>query len=209
MINSIVGKKIGMTQIFENNGQVVPVTVIDTSDLVVTQIKTKEKDGYFALQLGLLRKKYREKPFDSNWLKHKKDYFLSFNEIDINQGVVNNVKVGQKFNLDNVALKENSVVKVTGKSRGLGFQGVVKRWNFAGGGAAHGSKFHRAPGAIGSMRTQGEVIKGKRLPGHHGFRNVTVKGLKIVRLDKNNGCLFVKGAVPGKKESVVIVSMQG
>jgi large subunit ribosomal protein L3 len=209
MINSIIGKKIGMTQIFENNGQVVPVTVIDTSNLVVTQIKTKEKDGYFALQLGLLRKRFREKPFDLNWIKHKKDYFLSFNEVAVKEDVANKVKIGQKLGLNDADLKENSIVKVTGRSRGLGFQGVVKRWNFGGGGAAHGSKFHRAPGAIGSMRTQGEVIKGKRLPGHHGFRNVTIKGLKVVRLDKDNGCLFVKGAVPGKKESVVVVSMQG
>lgn len=209
MINSIVGKKIGMTQIFENNGQVTPVTVIDTSDLIVTQIKTKERDGYFALQLGLLRKKFRSKPFDLSWLKHKKDYFLSFNEIAISQDMIGSLKIGHKFNLDNAALKENSVVKITGRSRGLGFQGVVKRWNFGGGGAAHGSKFHRAPGSIGSMRTQGEVIKGKKLPGHHGFRMVTVEGLRIARLDRDNGCLFVKGAVPGKKESVVIVSMQG
>lgn len=209
MINSIVGEKVGMTQLFEKDGKVVPVTVIDTSSLVVTQIKTKVKEGYSALQLGLLRKRYREKPFDLNWLKHKKDYFLSFNEVAVVGDVTDKIKIGQKFNLDNVDLNENAIVKVTGKSRGLGFQGVVKRWNFAGGGASHGSTFHRVPGAIGSMRTQGEVIKGKRLPGHHGDRFFTVKGLKVIRLDKNNGCLFVKGAVPGKKETIVIVSKQG
>lgn len=209
MLNSIVGKKVGMTQLFGKDGQVIPVTVIDASNWIVTQIKTKEKEGYSALQLGLLRKKYRKKAFDINWLKNKKNYFLHVKEVVITDAASDKLKIGQEIKLEDFDLKEDNTVKVMGRSRGLGFQGVVKRWGFAGGGASHGSKFHRAPGAIGSMRTQGEVIKGKRLPGHQGNASVTVEGLKLVRIDKSNGCLFLKGAVPGKKDSLVIVSKQG
>jgi large subunit ribosomal protein L3 len=209
MLNSIVGKKIGMMQLFGKDGQVIPVTVIDASNWIVTQIKTKENDGYSALQLGLLRKKYRKKTFDNNWLKNKKNYFLHIKEVFSTDDISDKLKVGQEIKFENVSLQEENTVDVVGKSRGLGFQGVVRRWGFAGGGASHGSKFHRAPGAIGSMRTQGEVIKGKRLPGHQGNATVTIKGLKLVRIDKSNGCLFLKGAVPGKKDSLVIVSKQG
>ncbi len=117
--------------------------------------------------------------------------------------------MGQVVAIDKVALLEGQKVAVTGKSKGLGFQGVVKRWGFGGGPKSHGSKFHRRPGAISHMRTQGEVIKGKRFPGHMGCRQFTIRGLEIVKIEKEKGFLLVKGSVPGKKDSLVLIRKQG
>jgi large subunit ribosomal protein L3 len=208
MLISVFGKKIGMTQVFDSSGNVIPVTVIDIDNLYVTQIKNKEKDGYVVLQLGLLRDKYLDKEFSESWLKNKKMYFSDLKEVAVD-GDVSSFKLCQKISLGNVALEEGQVVAVTGRSKGLGFQGVVKRWNFAGGPKTHGSTFHRKPGSVGHMRTQGEVIKGKRLPGHKGDKQFTVEGLKLVKIDKDKHCLLVKGAVPGKSKSLVLVSRQG
>jgi large subunit ribosomal protein L3 len=206
MLKALLGKKIGMTQVFDQEGKVIPVTVIDMGNWVVTQIKTNAKDGYSSLQLGLLKKKFEGNSFSSEWLKTKKNYFASFHEVPVSDG---EFSVGQQISFDHVALSEGEFVAVSGKSRGLGFQGVVKRWGFRGGPATHGSKFHRRPGAMGHMRSQGEVIKGKRLPGNHGNVMVTIKGLRVVKLDKDSSCLFVKGAIPGKKDSVVMIKKQG
>ena len=206
MLKALLGKKIGMTQIFDQDGKVLPVTVIDTRNWVVTQIKTKEKDGYASLQLGLLKKKFEGNAFSLEWLKAKKNYFTLCKELPLVDG---EFSVGQQISFDHVALAEGEMVAVSGKSRGLGFQGVVKRWGFRGGPKTHGSKFHRRPGAMGHMRSQGEVIKGKRLPGNHGNMMVTVKGLQVVRIDKDASCIFIKGTIPGKKDSVVMVKKQG
>lgn len=206
MLKALLGKKIGMTQIFDQEGKVIPVTVVDTKNWVVTQIKTKENDGYSSLQLGLLKKKFEGNSFSPEWLKAKKDYFALFKEVPLVEG---EFTVGQQISFDHVALAEGEFVAVSGRSRGLGFQGVVKRWGFGGGPSSHGSKFHRRPGAMGHMRTQGEVIKGKRLPGNHGNTMVTVRGLKVVKVDKDSSCLFIKGNIPGKKDSVVMIKKQG
>ncbi len=207
MLTSIVGKKIGMTQLFDDAGNVVPVTVVDVGNLFITQIKTKEKDGYIALQLGLLRDRFKGKTFVLDWLKKKSDHFVHIKEISLEMPIAD-ITLGQAFSLDLFGLQAGALVSATGWSKGLGFQGVVRRWNFGGGPAAHGSKFHRRPGAISHMRTQGEVIKGKKFPGHLGCERTTTKGLRIVRIDKENGCVFVKGAIPGKANSLVMIKKQ-
>jgi large subunit ribosomal protein L3 len=207
MLNSVLGKKIGMTQVFDAKGNVVPVTVVDISNLFVTQIKTPEKDGYTAVQVGMLRKRYRGESFSPAWLEAKKDIFLHIREVQAEH--ISELTQGQALTIDNSSIQEGMKVVVTGTSKGLGFQGVVKRWGFAGGPKAHGSKFHRRPGSSGNMRRQGEVLKGKKFPGHMGTDQVSVKGLTVVRIDRENGCLFIKGALPGKKESLVLVKKQG
>jgi large subunit ribosomal protein L3 len=209
MLSSILGKKIGMAQTFSQNGEVTPVTVIDIANWFVTQIKTPEKDGYAAVVLGLPRNKYAEQPFAQNWCRNKKKYFLHLQEIKIDESELEKIKVGKEIKLEDMDLAQEDLVKVTGNSKGLGFQGVMRRWGFGGGPSGHGSNFHRKPGAISHICSQGKVIKGKKLPGQTGNRRVAVKGLKIVDLNKENGCLFVKGAVPGKKDSLVIISKQG
>ncbi|HBS47946.1 TPA: 50S ribosomal protein L3 [Candidatus Dependentiae bacterium] len=209
MLKGLIGEKIGMTQIFDQNKKVVPVSVIYFSDWVVTQLKSVKKDGYSAVQVGKLKKKYLENKFSENWLSNKKEYFSKVREVSIDQESENKVVIGQKLDLSNVSLSEGEIINVAGTSIGKGFQGVVKRWGFAGGPASHGSMFHRAPGAIGHMRTQGEVIKGKKLPGQLGSRRFTVRKLKIVRIDKNIGCLYIKGSVPGKKNTLLEISKQG
>lgn len=201
MLDSMLGIKVGMTQLFDKNGDVVPVTVVDMNNWFVTQIKSLEKDGYASVQLGLLKKKFRGQPFSPLWLKAKNDHFLHVKEVATEK--VQEVTPGQTLGLAQTTLKEGDVVTVTGTSKGVGFQGVVKRWNFSGGPAAHGSKFHRRPGTSGCLRTQGEIIKGKKFPGHMGDERVSVDGLKVVRIDPETGYVFIKGAIPGKKDSLV------
>lgn len=209
MLDRFVGIKVGMTQIFDENRSVVPVTVINVGNWFVTQIKTKELDGYVGLQLGLLKKKYCGQTFLTKWLKTKKDFFSYLREVLIDESdKENKFSVGQEVSLGDVAFKEKSFVNVIGTSRGLGFQGVMKRWGFSGGPSGHGSTLHRKPGSIGCMCTQGNVVKGKKLPGHCGSRRTTVKNLKVIRLDSEVGCLFVKGAVPGKKDSLLFIQKQ-
>ena len=208
MLNSVSGKKVGMTQVFDSAGNVVPVTVIDTGNLYVTQLKSADKDGYVALQLGMLREKYWGKEFCKDWLKTKNKFFSNIKEVRLDDGA-ERFDIGQRVAFDHVAFQEGQKVAVTGTSRGLGFQGVVKRWNFAGGPKSHGSKFHRRPGAISHMRTQGEVIKGKRFPGHMGCRQFTIRGLEVVKIDKEKNFLLVKGSVPGTKDSLVLIRKQG
>ncbi len=207
MLNSVIGTKVGMTQLFDEKGNVVPVTVVDVNHLFVTQIKSVEKEGYNSLQLGLTRDRYKTAEFSPLWLKAKNDHFLKLKEVPLDAAT--SFTVGQALTLENVALATGDYIAVTGVSKGLGFQGVVKRWGFAGGPKTHGSTFHRKPGSSGHLRRQGEIIKGKRFPGHTGADQLTVRGLKIVRIDKETGHLFIKGAIPGKKNSFVAIKKQG
>lgn len=210
MLTRLPTNKIGMSQIFDAKRNVLPVTVLEFAHWFVTQIKTEERDGYAALQLGKLKKRYQDIPFSSAWLKKKKYYFSYHREVRLADGSqVANYKLGQEIKLDDFAVEEGTIVSVSGVTRGLGFQGVVKRWGFSGGPKSHGSTFHRLPGSVGHQATQGKVIKGKKLPGQQGNKQVTIKGVQIVGLDKEAGCLFVKGAVPGKKNSLLMVSKQG
>jgi large subunit ribosomal protein L3 len=207
MLNSVIGTKVGMTQLFDENGNVVPVTVVNINNLFVTQVKSTAKEGYDALQLGLLRDRYKAQEFSPVWLKAKNEYFLQLKEVPASASDA--FGIGQSVTTEHLSLGEGDTVAITGTSKGLGFQGVVKRWNFAGGPKTHGSTFHRKPGSSGHLRRQGEIIKGKRMPGHAGDKQLTVRGLKIIRIDKESGYLFVKGAIPGKKDSFVSIKKQG
>jgi len=209
MLKRVLGKKVGMTQIFNAQGNAIPVTVIDVGNWFVTQVKTLEKDGYPALQLGLLKKKHYGKKFDSSWLKAKRNYFSILREVKIDVEDENKFSVAQPIKLTDSGLKEGCFVDVSGVSIGLGFQGVVKRWGFAGGPASHGSTFHRKPGSVGNLCSCGVVMKGKKMPGQCGNKKITTSGLNVERVDAQDGYLFVKGAVPGKKNSLVYVRMQG
>lgn len=203
MFDRLIGKKIGMTQLFDENRKVVPVTVIDVGVWFVTQVKTEDKDGYNALQLGLPRKRYEGMPFSFDWLKDKKKYFLHVKEVVLDSA--SDRKVGSKMSIGDFGVEEKVMVDVAGVSRGLGFQGAMKRWGFAGGPSGHGSTFHRKPGSIGNMCSQGKVVKGKKLPGQCGCKRKTVKNLKVARVDKESNCLFVSGSVPGKKDSLLFI----
>jgi len=198
MLNRLLGTKIGMTQIFDENRNAIPVTVIDVGGWFVTQVKSEDNDGYSALKLGLPRRK----------AKGKNKVFLHSKEVLVSKEDIKKYSVGQRISLKDFSVTDKDKVNVAGISRGLGFQGVVKRWGFSGGPSGHGSTFHRKPGSIGNMCSEGNVVKGKKLPGQCGCKRITVKGLKVVRIDEKMNCLFVKGAVPGKKNTLLFIEKQ-
>jgi len=202
MINGIWGRKIGMTQIFSDN-KVVPVTVVDTSNWLITQVKTEEKDGYNALQIGCLRKRFQGKAFESVWLEMRKKHFQFLREIPV-KSLSEEFVAGKTININEV-LKENDVVDASGITKGAGFQGVVKRHGFSGARASHGAAFGRHPGGISFMRARGKVIKGKALPGHMGVKQRTAKNLAIVQVRAEENLVLVKGSVAGKPGSIVFL----
>lgn len=204
MVEGIIGKKIGMTQIFDEEGNVIPVTVIKAGPCTVIQKKTKEKDGYEALQLGLVEekpKKHPNKPEQGHFKKSGSPVLKVLREVKY-QGP-EELKEGDQILVDIFEVGEK--VHVVGISKGKGFQGVVKRHGFAGGDAAHGSMFHRAPGSIGASSFPSRVIKGMRMGGRMGGDRVTVRNLKVVQVDKENHLLLVKGAVPGANGGIVLI----
>lgn len=204
MVEGIIGKKIGMTQIFDEEGNVIPVTVIKAGPCTVIQKKTKDKDGYEALQLGLVEekpKKHPNKPEQGHFKKSGSPVLKVLREVKY-QGPVE-LKEGDQILVDIFEVGEK--VHVVGISKGKGFQGVVKRHGFAGGDAAHGSMFHRAPGSIGASSFPSRVIKGMRMGGRMGGDRVTVRNLKVVQVDKENHLLLVKGAVPGANGGIVLI----
>ncbi len=203
MTIGVIGKKVGMTQIFDENGLAVPVTVIKVDETVVTQVKTVETDGYNAIQVGTIAAK--EKHLTKAQLGHFKKNNLS-NYRHLQEFRVDNpadFKVGDKVELS--VLDNVEKVDVTGKSIGKGFQGTVKRWNFGRGPMAHGSKNHREPGSIGAGTTPSRVIKGKRMAGNMGNERVTITKLKLVKVDAANGLVLVKGSVPGCEGRLVTI----
>jgi len=196
------GRKVGMTQVFAND-KVIPVTVIDASNWIVTNIKTQVRDGYDAVQVGCLKKKYREQPFLDSWLKELKAHFTFVKEVRID-GAADTTTVGQTADFFSSFI-EGDKVDVVGKTKGCGFAGVVKRHGFGGGPRSHGSCFGRIPGSMSFMRSQGRVIKGKKLPGHMGNKNHMVKNLPVVQIRADAKIILVKGAIPGKVGSLVFV----
>ncbi len=198
MVNGLIGKKIGMSQVFDENGKLIPVTLIKAGPCVVVQVKTRERDNYEAVQLGLVENvnpKNIKKPIKGHLEKAGVGAVRVLKEFQ--PAGDEEVKPGQKITVEIFEGVEK--VNITGKSKGKGFQGVVKRHGFGGGRATHGSMFHRAPGSIGQCAYPSRVFPGKRLPGHMGNKKVTVKGLKVVGIDKENNLLIVKGAVPGSR----------
>ena len=202
MINGIWGRKVGMTQIFSDN-KVVPVTVVDTSNWLITQVKTEANDGYNALQIGCLRKRFQGQSFQPEWLEMHKKHFQHVREVRV-KSLSEEFVAGTIININEV-LKENDKVDVSGVTKGAGFQGVVKRHGFAGARASHGAGFGKHPGGISFMRARGKVIKGKKLPGHMGVRNRTAKNLTIVQVRAEDNLVLVKGSTAGKPGSVVFL----
>lgn len=202
MMKGLWGRKVGMTQVFAND-KVIPVTVIDASSWVVTNIKTQVRDGYDAVQVGCLKKKYKEQPFMDSWLKELKTHFTFVKEVRIDKAA-EDVIVGQAPDFF-TAFNEGDKVDVVGRTKGCGFAGVVKRHGFGGGPRSHGSCFGKIPGSMSFMRSQGRVIKGKKLPGQMGNKNHMVKNLPVVQIKADANVILVKGAIPGKIGSLVFV----
>ena len=201
-MKGILGKKIGMTQVFTKNGKLIPVTVIEVEPNVVTQIKTVEKDGYDAVQLGTetIRAKVSNKPQIGHAKKANTEPKRFLREI---RGVdVNEYTLGQILNVE--VFSEGEIVDVTGTSKGKGFQGVIKRHNQSRGPMGHGSQYHRGVGSLGTMLPM-HVLKGKKMPGQMGNVTRTVQNLEIISVDKENNVILVKGNVPGAKKSLVMI----
>ena len=202
MIQGIIGRKIGMTQLFQNDGEVV-VTAIEAGPCLVIQVKTEANDGYNAVQLGFGEAKRLNSP-QKGHLKGV-GQFKYLREFSV--GDVSSVQVGQKFDVD--MFKPGDLLDVTGISKGKGFAGVVKRYHFAGGPKTHGqSDRHRAPGSIGAT-TPGRVFKGTRMAGHMGDRQVTARNLKVLDVDLARHLLLVRGAVPGAKKGLLLIKKAG
>ena len=201
-MKGILGKKIGMTQVFTKNGKLIPVTVVEVEPNVVTQIKTKEKDGYDAIQLGAItvKEKASNKPKIGHTNKANTTPKRFLREI---RGVnVEEYTLGQV--IDASIFKEGEIVDVSGTSKGKGFQGVIKRYNQSRGPMGHGSQYHRGVGSLGTMLPM-HVLNGKKLPGHMGNVASTIQNLEVVAVDLENNVILIKGNVPGPKKSLVMI----
>ncbi len=200
MARRLLGKKIGMAQVFVDD-RAVGVTVIQTSPCTVVQIKTKDVDGYDALQLGYdeVKDSKVSRPVAGHFKKSGVATHRHLFEIRVDN--IGEYKVGDTIGVGIFA--EGDKVDVSGTSRGLGFQGVMKRWNFSGGPKSHGSKFHRRPGSIGCHVEPGRVIKGRKMPGHMGNERVTVRGLRVLKVDAEKNLLILKGATPGARGALL------
>jgi large subunit ribosomal protein L3 len=204
MFPGIIGKKIGMTQLFQESGETVAVTAIQAGPSVVTQIKSRDRDGYDAIQVGFIENKVKQSQLSSPEKGHLRGlenvrYLREFRSDDISS-----VKRGDKVDVG--FLKHGDLVNVIGLSKGRGFAGVVKRYHFAGGPKTHGqTDRHRAPGSIGSTTFPGRVLKGKRMAGHMGNRRVTARNLEVIQADPERNLLLVKGTVPGADGGLLVI----
>lgn len=205
MINGILGKKLGMTQVFDETGRVVPVTVIEAGPCVVTQVKTEETDGYEAAQVGFgdIKDSRVNKPMKGHLAKSKASGKRTLREMPIDD--LEGVELGQEVKAD--LFSAGDIVKVSGISKGKGFAGAVKRWHFHGADMTHGSMIHRKPqsgGATDAART----FKGVRRPGRMGGKKITQRGLTVFRVDVDRNVLLIKGAVPGANGGLVMIARQ-
>ena len=201
MKKGLIGKQVGMTQIFDEKGNVIPVTVIEAGPCVVAQVKTTETDGYNAVQLGFgdIKDKHINKPEAGHFAKSKianKKHLREF-RLDSIEGM----KVGDELKAD--TFQAGDKIDVQGISKGKGFQGVIKRHGQSRGPMGHGSMYHRRPGSMGPTSTPGRVFKGKKLPGHMGRVTVTIQNLDVVRVDMDKNVILVKGSVPGCKGAIL------
>ena len=203
-MKGLIGRKVGMTQVYDESGRVVPVTVVEAGPCVVTQVKTPEKDGYSAVQLGLVEGKAPRK------MSKAERGHLSKNGIEATRHLKefrvadsSAVNVGDQVLVTQFQAKDK--VMVSGKTQGKGFQGVIRRHGFGGGRETHGSHFHRAPGSIGQCATPSRVFPGKKMPGQMGNKRVSTRNLEIVQVIEDKNLLLVKGAVPGSKGGLVYI----
>ena len=201
MTNGLLGKKLGMTQVFAADGTRIPVTVIEAGPCVVVQKKTEAADGYDAVQLGYGEKKTHRtnQPMMGHFKQAGKGAFKALKEFKAEN--IEEVNVGDEVRCE--VFEAGEKIDVTATSKGKGFQGVMKRWNFGGGRASHGSQFKRAPGAIGQSAWPAKVFKGKKMPGQMGNKRVTVQNLVVVDVRPEQNLLLVKGAVPGPTNGLV------
>lgn len=204
MVEGLIGKKLGMTQIFNENGDSVPVTLIQAGPCTVIQKKNDGQDGYQALQLGFVEEKPLKHPIRPAEGHFRKSGIPPVRVLkEFAYAGAEEVKEGDQFFVD--MFKEGEKVKVTGTSKGKGFAGVIKRWGFRGGKSSHGSMFHRRAGSIGASAYPSRVVKGKKMPGQMGDARTTVKNMTVVRVDKEKNLLAVKGAVPGGKGGYLLI----
>jgi large subunit ribosomal protein L3 len=203
MEKGLIGRKLGMTQVFSDEGSAVPVTLIEVGPCVVIQKKSLEKDGYSAVQLGFGRKKPKRvtKPLQGHFKKADKGFFQALREFRIDNP--DDYEVGAELGAD--IFSAGDYVDIVGTSKGRGFAGAVKRHGFKGGKATHGSMFHRAPGSIGASADPSRVLKGTKLPGHMGDSRVTVQNLLVFGVRPERNLLMVKGSVPGSANGIVLI----
>ncbi|MDO4721166.1 MAG: 50S ribosomal protein L3 [Peptostreptococcaceae bacterium] len=202
-MKAVLGKKIGMTQVFSEDGRLIPVTVVEAGPMVVTQLKTKESDGYEAVQVayGEVKEKKVNKPRRGHFAKAGvgfKKFVREFRAADPSA-----YALAQEIKVD--VFEAGEKVDAIGTSKGKGFQGTIKRHNQSRGPMSHGSRYHRGPGSMGAASDPSRVFKGKKLPGHMGAKRVTIQNLEIVRVDAEKNLLLIKGAIPGPKKGLVVI----
>ena len=207
MVNALIGKKLGMSQLFSPDGEVTPVTVIQAGPCTVTQIKSVDRDGYNAVQLGFGEKKPQrtKKPSLGHFKKSGKGPFAVLREVRVDD--VGEFELGQEVSADIFQVGE--LVHVVSRSKGKGFAGTIKRWNFSRGPMSHGGMNKRPPGSIGCSASPSRVIKGRKMPGHMGNRMTTVKGLMVVDVRPEENIILIRGAVPGGRNGVVFIKKSG
>ena len=201
MKKGLIGKKVGMTQIFDEAGKVIPVTAIEAGPCVVAQVKTEETDGYTAIQLGFgdVKESKLNRPEKGHFSKVNVTPKKHLREFRVDS--VEEVKVGDELKAD--VFTKGDKVDIQGTSKGKGFQGVIKRHGQSRGPMGHGSMYHRRPGSMGPTSTPGRVFKGKKLPGHMGVQTVTIQNLEVVKVDLDKNVILVKGSVPGAKGAIL------
>ena len=207
-VKGLIGKKLGMTQLFDEEGRAVPATVIQAGPCVVVQKKVPEREGYSVVQLGLVeigRKIQANQPMKGHFKKAEAPPLRVLKEFPFSETEESTISVGDQVLVENV-FKATDLVSVTGKVKGRGFQGVMKRHGFHGGRATHGSMFHRAPGSIGASAYPSRVFKGTKLPGRMGNNQVTIRNLEVVQVEEENNLLVVKGSIPGSIGGYVYIN---
>jgi large subunit ribosomal protein L3 len=200
--NGILGRKLGMTRVYDENGRAIPVTVIEAGPCTILQKKTEKKEGYNAIQIGFLEKKESRlnKPEAGHFRRSGGKGFYYIKEFRVTNP--ESYEVGQQITLTEI-LSVGDIIDISGNTKGMGFQGVIKRHGFSGGGAGHGSNFHRAPGSIGCSAWPSRVLKGKKMPGRMGNDAITQKNLKVIDIRKEDNILLVRGTVPGAKNGLL------
>ena len=203
MVKGIIGRKLGMTQVFSDGGDILPVTVIEAGPCVVVQKKTLDNDGYNVLQLGYSEKKVKKlnKPLKGHFKRHNATPSVYLKEFGVDN--IEDYQEGDSITID--IFNAGDFVDITGVSKGKGFAGVVKRWGFSGGPAGHGSMFHKSPGSIGASATPSRVFKGRKMPGRLGGKRVTVQNIQVVEVKPDKNIILLKGAVPGSSNGIITI----